>query len=68
MVIKYLYIFDFPRETKIKKRFLCLAMSMFIMVLFMALSTHVYAASSVTCGDNLTWMLDNSGTLTINCI
>ena len=50
-----------------KKRFLSLAM-----VLCMLLTTVTIlpitanAASSGTCGDNLTWTLDNDGTLTIS--
>ncbi len=52
---------------RMKKRILSLVLVLFILsTLITALPTTVSAASSGTCGDNLTWTLDDMGTLTIN--
>ena len=49
-----------------KKRILQLALLVCVLAaLFVALSVTASAASSGTCGDNLTWILDDAGTLTI---
>ena len=50
-----------------KKRFLSFMLVFSILVtLTVVLPTTVSAASSGTCGENLTWTLDDSGTLTIS--
>ena len=50
-----------------KKRFLSLAMVLcMLLTTVTALPITANAASSGTCGDNLTWTLDDSGTLTIS--
>lgn len=50
-----------------KKRILSLLLVLSILsTLIFAIPSSVFAASSGTCGDNLTWTLDDNGTLTIN--
>ena len=50
-----------------KNRVLSLILTLFMVVsLFSALPITASAATSGTCGDNLTWTLDDSGTLTIS--
>ena len=50
-----------------KKRILSLAMVLcMLLTTVTALPITANAASSGTCGDNLTWTLDDSGTLTIS--
>lgn len=46
------------------KRFLSMALVVCMLFCMMPVMTH--AASSGTCGDNLTWTLDDEGTLTIS--
>ena len=47
-----------------KKRILSVVLVLSMMVSFMPIIAS--AATSGTCGDNLTWTLDDNGTLTIS--
>ena len=49
-----------------KKRLLSLLLSTIIIVAWFAFAIPAFAASSGTCGANLTWVLDDNGTLTIS--
>ena len=59
--------FILRKGSNMKKRILCLALVM--VMIFTSLPMSAFAADVVaegTCGDNLTWTLDSTGTLTIS--
>ena len=49
-----------------KKMLSCTLALAFLLTFLLVLPPQAKAATSGTCGDNLTWTLDDSGTLTIS--
>lgn len=49
-----------------KRKILSFLTLMCMVMTLLSANTTVFAATSGTCGDNITWKLDDSGTLTIS--